>query len=437
MRLIQDGLDAGSSRRGFLGFSVASGIAWMLSQRGLAVPAAAQDASGASAAPDRLPAGRAKRCIVLFMDGGPSHVDTFDPKPGREVQGSTEVIPTGIPGVRIAAAMPELAKRWRDLCIVRSMTSREGNHSRAKYLLHTGYAPNPTVTHPAFGALVSHEVGREGFDLPNYVQINGGNGESGGYLGVAHAPFVVQDPKRPVQNLEAPTGVTDGRLDGRLSFVSKLDERFAKERGDELPEARRVMYGRSRRLMASELTRAFDLATEKEEVRARYGADDFGQGCLMAARLAAAGVPCVEVRLGGWDTHEENFTRVPALAAQVDRGMSNLLDDLKARGLLEDTLVVWMGEFGRTPRISARGGRDHYPRAWSLVMAGGGVVGGQVVGSTDADAMEPVDRPVTVPDLFASFAHAFGLNREKVFYAGERPITVVDKAGSPVREFFV
>jgi hypothetical protein len=237
--------------------------------------------------------------------------------------------------------------------------------------------------------------------------------------------------------MDAPPGVDDGRLDGRLDFVGRLDARFARERGGEVPEGRRVMYGRSRRLMASPLTAAFDLSTEKEEVRARYGPDDFGQGCLMAVRLAAAGVPCVEVRLGGWDTHEENFSRVPALAAQVDRGMSNMLDDLKARGLLEETLVVWMGEFGRTPRISPRGGRDHYPRAWSLVLAGGGVVGGQVVGATDADAMEVVERPVTVPDLFASFGHAFGLNRQRVFYAGERPITLVDKAGSPVRELFL
>jgi hypothetical protein len=434
MRLIQRGtLEAGGTdRRGFLGFSVASGLAWMLARRGVA-----RAEEGESVPADRLPAGRAKRCIVLFMDGGPSHMDTWDPKPGHENQGATETVGTRIPGVRIAAALPELAKRTGDLCIVRSMTSKEGNHSRAKYLLHTGYPPNPTVQHPAFGALVSHEVGREGFDLPNYVQINGNNGESGGYLGVEHNPLVVQDPRQPIANLSAPPGVADDRVDARLRFLKRLDAKFGEARGEEVPEARQIMYGKSRKLMTSPLTKAFDLSTEKKEVRERYGNDNFGQGCLMAARLAEAGVPVSEVRLGGWDTHQENWTRVPALLSQVDRGMSNLIDDLKARGLFESTLVVWMGEFGRTPKPNSRGGRDHYPRAWSMVMAGGGVLGGQVVGGTDAGANEVVERPVTVPDLFASWAHAFGLDSRKVFYAGDRPITLVDKAGKPVREFFV
>ena len=442
MRLIQR-VEGDVDRRGFLGLGVASGIAGMLARRAPALAAPGRAAVvGGGAAPDRLPPGRAKRCIVLFMDGGPSHMDTWDPKPGREFQGATETVATRIPGVRIAAAMPELARRMGDLCVVRSMTSKEGNHSRAKYLLHAGYPPNPTVIHPAFGAVVSHEVevsheaGREGFDLPNYVQINGNNGESGGYLGVAHNPFVVQDPSRPIANLAPAPGVDDGRLDARMKFLGRLDRGFAETRGAEVPESRQVMYGRSRRLMASPLTRAFDLSTEKEAARQRWGMDNFGQGCLMASRLVEAGVPVVEVRLNGWDTHEDNWTRVPALLSRVDRGFSTLLDDLKAKGLLEETLVVWMGEFGRTPRPNARGGRDHYPRAWSMVMAGGGILGGQVVGATDADAAEVVDRPVTVPDLFASWAHAFGLNPRKTFYAGERPITLVDKAGSPVREFF-
>ncbi len=348
-------------------------------------------------------------------------MDTWDPKPGHENQGETETIPTRIPGVRIAAALPEMAKRTGDLCIVRSMTSKEGNHSRAKYLLHAGYPPNPTVVHPAFGALVSHEVGREGFDLPNYVQINGNNGESAGYLGVDHNPLVVQDPRQPIANLSAPAGVPDDRIDGRLRFLQKLDKGFGDARGQDVPEARQIMYGKSRKLMTSPLTKAFDLSTEKKEVRDRYGNDNFGAGCLMASRLVEAGVPVVEVRLGGWDTHQNNWTKVPQLLAQVDRGMSNLVDDLKARGLFESTMIVWMGEFGRTPKPNARGG----------------IVGGQVLGSTDAGAAEVADRPVTVPDLFASWAHAFGLDPRKVFYAGDRPITIVEKSGKAVRELFV
>ncbi len=409
----------------------------MLAQRGLAGGALAAPAPQESAEPGRLPPGKAKHCIVLFMDGGPSHIDTWDPKPGHDNQGATETIPTRIPGVRIAAAMPELAKRTRDLCIVRSMTSKEGNHSRAKYLLHAGYPPNPTVVHPAFGAIVSHELGKEGFDLPNYVQVNGANGESAGYLGVEHEPFVVQNPTQDIANLAAPGGVDDARIEARLKYLKKLDEHFGEARGSEVPASRQVMYGRSRRLMSSPLTKAFDLKTEKEAVRERYGKDNFGQGCLMAARLVETGVPVVEVRLNGWDTHQDNWTKVPQLLSSVDRGFSNLLDDLAARGLLGETVVLWMGEFGRTPRPNARGGRDHYPRAWSAVLAGGGIVGGQVVGSTDAGGAEVVDRPVTVPDLFASLAHAFGLDPRKIFYAGERPITIVEKSGRPVREFFV
>jgi hypothetical protein len=418
-------------RREALGFGVASGLAWLLARRGEA-------AEGEVSAPQGgLPAGRAKHAIVLFMDGGPSHIDTLDPKPGHENQGATETVKTRIPGVRLAAALPEMARRMGDLCVVRSMTSKEGNHSRAKYLLHAGYPPNPTVVHPAFGALVSHEVGKEGFELPNYVQINGNNNESAGYLGTEHNPFVLQNPTQPIANLAAPPGVADERIDARLKFLQRLDRGFGEGRGTEVPESRQIMYGRSRQLMTSPLTKAFDLSQEKEAVRERYGKDNFGQGCLMASRLVESGVPVVEVRLNGWDTHQDNWTRVPQLLSQVDRGMSNLIDDLKAKGLLDSTMVVWMGEFGRTPRPNARGGRDHYPRAWSMAMAGGGIVGGQVVGETDAGAEEVKDRPVTVPDLFASWAHAFGLDARKVFYAGDRPITIVDKAGKAVREFFV
>jgi hypothetical protein len=418
-------------RREALGFGVASGLAWMLSRRASAI-------AGEESAPQPgLPKGKAKHAIVLFMDGGPSHIDTWDPKPGHANQGETETIPTRIPGVRLAAALPEMAKRMKDLCVVRSMTSKEGNHSRAKYLLHAGYPPNPTVVHPAFGAIVSHEIGREDFDLPNYVQINGNNNESAGYLGTENNPFVLQDPRQPIANLAAPPGVADERIEARLKFLGRLDRGFGDGRGMEVPESRQVMYGRSRKLMTSSLTKAFDLSLEKDAVKERYGKDNFGQGCLMASRLVESGVPVVEVRLNGWDTHQDNWTKVPSLLTQVDRGMSNLVDDLKAKGLLESTLVVWMGEFGRTPRPNARGGRDHYPRAWSMAMAGGGIVGGQIVGETDAGAETVKDRPVTVPDLFASWAHAFGLDAKKVFYAGDRPITLVDKAGAPVREFFV
>jgi hypothetical protein len=379
--------------------------------------------------------GKARQVVFLYMIGGASQFETVDPKPGTSNGGPTVAIPTAIPGVQIADSLPRLAKQMGDVCLVRSVTSREGNHDRARYLLHTGYVPNPTVQHASLGAVVSHEKGDAESEIPAYVSI-GGPGAGAGYLGVHHAPFVVQDAEKPLANVDLPSGLTRGRRDARLEMRARLDERFGKQRGLALPEAQEAMYARARRLMDSKQLVAFDLDQEKASTREAYGSSKFGQGCLLARRLVEADVPFVEVMMGGWDTHDDNFNRVKALNADLDRGMTQLIQDLKSIGRLESTLVVWVGDFGRTPRITATDGRGHYPQAWSLMLAGGGVRGGRAIGATDAGGEAVQEDPVTVPDLFASFCHALAVDPRKTFHTNGRPITIADPAGRVVSDMF-
>lgn len=405
--------------------------------------------------------GKAKQVVLLFMSGGASHLETFDPKPGAPTGGPTKAIPTAVPGIHIASSLPLLARQMGDVALLRGMTSREGNHERARYLMHTGYAPTPTVTHAGLGSILSHEIGRTDAALPEFIAING-PGARPGYLGVRHAPFAIQvrpdggsqgrgDPtdlpgqrrgpgaKRPVvQNLELASGMTQDRRDDRIGFTRKLNERFGADRERATGDAQAAMFERAQRLMDSPQNSAFDLSTEKPEALARYGPTAFGSGCLMARRLIDEGVACVEVLMGGWDTHDDNFNRVQALNAQLDAGAAALLSDLRASGKLAETLVVWVGDFGRTPRIDVgRNGRGHHPRAWSAWMAGGGVQGGRVIGATDALGETVVDRPVTPQDFFASIAHATGIDAAKTFYTPQgRPIQVVYKDGRVVRELF-
>jgi hypothetical protein len=404
--------------------------------------------------------GKAKQVVLLFMSGGASHIDTFDPKPGAPTNGPTKAIPTAVPGVHIASSLPLLAKQMGDIALLRGMTSKEGNHERARYLMHTGYPPTPTVMHAGLGSIVSHELGRKEAALPEYIAVNG-PGARPGYLGVHHAPFAIQvrpsadaaaragadlpgqrrarGGNRPVvQNLELAGGMSAERRDRRLDFHEKLNERFARDRAKQTGEAQKAMFERARRLMDTPQNTAFDLGTEKPETLARYGPTQFGMGCLMARRLIDEGVRCVEVLMGGWDTHEDGFNRVTALNGQLDAGASALLSDLKASGKLDETLVVWVGDFGRTPRIdTGRNGRGHYPRAWSAWMAGGGVQGGRAIGATDKNGETVIDRPVTPQDLYASIAHAAGIDGSKTFFTGQgRPIQIVYKDGRVVKELF-
>ncbi|MCI0340764.1 MAG: DUF1501 domain-containing protein [Planctomycetales bacterium] len=414
------------SRRGFLGGTMGTGLSLLFSQMPFA-QVLAQDA------PKILPA-TADSCILLWMAGGPSQLDTFDPKPGRPTGGPIQTVPTSVAGVELSEHLPKIAAQMKHLALIRSMTSKEGDHQRARYYVHTGHPPEATAAHPSLGAIVARHRGNPDFDLPNFVSIGGGS-VGGGYFGPDNNPFVVQRPGAPIENLKAPVG--DARLERRLKLLEDLEQRFAGARATEPVEAHEAMYAKAVRMMRSPMIEAFDVSKEPEEVKAAYGKTPFGTGCLMARRLIEKGVKCVEVVLNGWDTHDDNFNRVKTLCGALDPAYATLLTDLDSKGLLKRTLVIWMGEFGRTPKINDRGGggRDHFPKAWCSVLAGGGIRGGQVIGKTDADGQEVADRPVTVPDLFASLCRAFAVDPGQVNHAGPRPIKLVEK-GTLVKELF-
>jgi hypothetical protein len=366
----------------------------------------------------------ATACILLYMAGGPSHIDTFDPKPGRPTAGPLKALPTSVDGVQIGEHLPRLAERARELAIIRSLTSKEGNHDRARHLMHTSYPPQGGVDHPAFGSVVSEVRGHEG--LPGYVSI-AGPGEDSGFLSAVNSPFPVAKPSKPVRYLEPAKGIDGDRFTRRLGLWRDLQSDFAAANGGVYARSQRQIGEQAVALMRSSGAAAFSLDGEPDKVKAAYGDSDFGTGCLMARRLVETGVPFVEVTLGGWDTHEENFPRVKDLCATLDQAMSALLDDLASRGRLSSTLVLWLGDFGRTPRINEKGGRDHFPACSVAVLAGGGIKAGQVIGSTDADGAEVRDRPITVPDLYRTVAHVLDVDADKIRHAPSgRPIKTVN-----------
>ena len=373
-------------------------------------------------------------CILLWMAGGPSQLETFDPKPGTEHGGDTKAIETAVPGIKIAHGWEHTALAMRDIALVRSMTNKEGNHQRATYQLHTGYSPSGTVKHPNIGCCVANELGDPKFDLPHIVSI-GGATVGAGMLGVALEPFVVQDPGKPPANAAPAAGVNRNRFARRLNLLHALEHSgFEIYGGADRVKDHTATYKQTMGMVLSPRMQAFNLASEDPAVRAPYGESAFGQGCLLARRLVQAGVTFVEVRANGWDTHAELDIRKKT--TPVDAGFAALVNDLKGRGMLDKTLVVWMGEFGRTPKISPRGGRDHFPRVFNVAVAGGGIKGGQVIGASSPDGSEVKDRPVAVNDLLASLCHGLKIDpaKENMSPLG-RPIKIVD-GGKVVKELF-
>ena len=386
----------------------------------------------ALAAPDeaaQTSVAKARHVIVLWMNGGPSHIDTWDPKHGKTA-GPHKAIKTSVPSLRISEHLPELARIANKLAVVRGMTSKEGNHQRAQYLLHTGYVPNPTVHHPSIGAWVSKRFGEPASGLPAFVSLNGPS-HGGGFFGVQHGPFVVRQAGRIPADVEA--AVDDSRHAARQSLLLDMERSFATRTGDPKVEGRRDLYAKADRLMRASALEAFDVTREPESVARAFGDSPFGKACLTAARLVSAGVRFVEVTLDGWDTHKDNFARTKKLMGQLDPAMSSLVVDLERRGRLDDTLIVWMGDFGRSPRINADDGRDHHPGAWTAVLAGGGIRGGVVHGETDDEGARVVKDAVTVPDLFATVATALGLDPgETMMSPSGRPIALTEN-GRPVK----
>ncbi len=388
--------------------------------------------------PPALPLpGPASRVIYLYMSGGMSHLDTLDPKTDSEVRGPLESIATSVPGIRVSAHMEGLARCMHKAAIVRSMSSTQGAHDRGRYLMRTGYARRGTIRHPSTGAWTMRLAGRISRSIPGYVTIGADSRHPGcGFFESSCAPLPIGDPRSGLQNSRLPSGITQKRLMERLDISRQIDAPFHQRYGSRGVRDYVQAYREALSLIRGRDLLAFDISKEPEDLRERYGDSSFGQGCLLARRLAEHDVRYVEVNSGGWDTHQNNFERVEGRARELDRALSALLLDLDSRGLLESTLVVVATEFGRTPRINQNRGRDHYPKAFSCLLAGGGIAGGQVHGRTDPKGMEVVSDRVSISDFNATIAHALGLPQDRVILSDSgRPFTVADK-GVPVAGMF-
>jgi len=385
-----------------------------------------------------------KACILMWMGGGPPTIDIWDLKPGSKNGGEFRPIDTAASGVQISEHMPETAKVFTDLSLVRSMSTREADHNRGRYYMQTSYVPNPTVVHPTFGSVVSYEIGRnrKALEIPAFVSIDGGAGQAG-FLGMTHAPFSVDNTGR-IQN--APTEEGKKRLDARLTMLDEIESGFIQSGRGELPKAHMDVYLNAKNLMTSRQMAAFDvnksdvslgLETESQATKDAYGTNGFGQGLLMARRLVQVGVPFVEVNMGGWDLHADVFNtlknqRLP----QLDRGIAAITADLKQRGMLDNTVLVWMGEFGRTPRINQDVGRDHWAASWSVMLGGGGLKNGQAVGATDKDGIQIAEgsKAYLPGDIWATVAMAMGIPVNTVHTSKRgRPMKLAN-GGTPIQE---
>jgi uncharacterized protein (DUF1501 family) len=379
---------------------------------------------------------RHKSAILLWMGGGPSTMDIWDLKPGASTGGPFQPIATSAPGVEISEHMPMMAQQMHHMAIVRSMSTREADHQRGRYYMHTGYVPNPNLEHPSYGAVISHQLSmdRAELEIPPFISV-GGASEGPGFLGMAYAPFVV-DSNGQVRNLSLSDDFKN-KLDLRLQLLNELESGFISEnRGDAAVEHQKILH-KTVNLMTSQQMQAFRVDQEPREVQDRYGTNGFGRGCLMARRLVEIGVPFVEVDLGGWDNHANIFTtlqndRLPTL----DRAMSALVEDLDQRGLLADTAILWMGEFSRTPRINGNAGRDHWARSWSVVVGGGGMKGGITVGATNSEGTEVTSDPYTSQDVMASVCKALGIPLSTTFTTKSgRPMKIAN-SGRVIKELF-
>src|SRR5262245_59220198 len=389
--------------------------------------------------------GPRKACIVLWMTGGPSHLDTFDLKPDAraEVRGEFRPIATSVPGIHISEHFPRFARLVQHGTILRGMSTQEADHQLASYHLHTGYQQRAGgLAFPALGSIAAQELGNGDFPLPGYAVIGPGprDGTLAGFLGARHQPLFIPEPTRGVENLAA--NVDAQRFERQYQLLGELERSFYQAYQAPAGQAHATTVQSAVRMMRARETEAFELAREPAATRDRYGRTSFGQGCLLARRLVEVGVPFVEVNMGlgndGWDTHVNNFPRTRALSAQVDAGMSALVEDLRDRGLLDQTLVVWMGEFGRSPQITTGGGRNHHARAWSTVLIGGGIRGGQVVGRTDQNAATVTERPISVVDFLATVCRVLGIDYTRNNLSPDgRPVRVVDNRNvTPIRELF-
>lgn len=401
---------------------------------------------------------RRRQCILLWMAGGPTQTDTFDMKPGHANGGQFKEVATKVPGLRFSEHLPKLGEMADKLAVVRSVSTKEGDHGRGTFVMRTGQKPQGPIQYPTIGSSLSKALARAEDTVPHYVSISpyrafNQAAYSPGFLGPRHAALTVgaTDGLQAAPQLAAggyaelkvddlSPGVDRSQFGGRVDLWRQLEARFVAGHRGPSPVAHQTVYERALKLMDSAAAKAFDLSAEPGTVREAYGRGRFGQGCLMARRLIESGVSFVEVTLGalsqntfGWDTHLNNFPAVKSLSAELDAGFGTLLQELHERGLLATTTILWMGEFGRTPTINPQGGRDHFPAAWTCVFAGGGIQGGQAYGKTSASGQEVVEGQVDAPDILATLAAAVGVDpaAQNISDVG-RPIKIAE--GKVIRE---
>ncbi len=380
--------------------------------------------------------GKAKRIIYLFMAGGMTHIDTFDVKPGHPNQGSTQVIGTNVSGCQLGQHLPNLAKHFDKLAVIRSMNTQTADHEAAEYLMRTSYDAIATERHPSMGPWLQKLKGRQNKSLPDTVMISPPARHPGaGFLDPTFSPLPIGDPNRGLENTKSPEYLTDASFGTRMELINLFDKKFRTKFKNKQVDAYTDLYAEASSLLTSGDLKAFDLNQEKTEVRDRYGRDAFGQGVLLARRLIENNVRCVEVTCGGWDMHSAmyDYNTLPKTAGQIDRAISNLIEDLSASGLLSETLIVLSTEFGRSPELNYNAGRDHHPAAFSSVLAGGAIKAGQFYGKSDAAGHSVESDGVSPADLNATIATALGLPLDKeIISPTGRPFKVAHD-GQPIK----
>ena len=376
-----------------------------------------------------------KRVILLWLAGGASQFETWDPKPGRPTGGPFRPIPTSTTGVHICELLPKMAQRIQTTAIIRSLNTKNGDHGGGSELMETGRRKDPGIDYPDLGAIAAKELGRANSQVPDYVSMytstEGRRKGTSGFLGSRYAPMFLSENMQP-ENIRRLDTIAEIDHQDRAALRDLLAQRFARNRSSDLISSHTGAYQRVRGLMAS--AKLFDIEQEPETMRAKYGSTQFGQQCLIARRLCESGVPFVKVARAWWDSHGQNFETHRELCADLDHAMSTLLDDLKDRGLLEHTLIITLAEFGRTPAINPSLGRDHFASAWSCTLSGCGIRGGVAYGKTDDDGHKVADGEVSAGDLFATMLAALGINSQKEYFVGARPIPLADFGSKPVKE---
>jgi hypothetical protein len=417
------------SRRGFLGAAAATAAAFAADMTRLDVLAAPALAGELKK--------QQKRVILLWLAGGASQLETWDPKPGAATGGPFRAIPTSVPGIHISELMPKMAKRIKDTCIIRSLNTKDGDHGGGAKLMMLGRRDEANLNYPDMGAVVARELGRADSQVPDYVsfyfQTEGRTMAPGtaGFLGSRYAPMALYNSMIP-ENIRRPDDVTEVDHQQRAELRDLLSKEFAKGRSSSTVASHNEAYQRVRGLMASE--KLFDIGQEPEKMRDRYGKTQFGEQVLVARRLVEAGVPFVRVGRAWWDSHGQNFETHQEMVPELDHVMATLLDDLQERGLLESTLVITLAEFGRTPSINPSLGRDHFASAWSTTLSGCGIKGGSVYGKTDATGNKVVDGEMNAAALFATIYTALGIDPQKNYHVGIRPVPLTEPGTKAVED---